>query len=495
MSIFNAMDLPDADIETDVAILGSGPAGLTLASRLGGDCVVIESGDWRVHDKTHHDFHSVNSGEDTEIDALRVRGIGGASLRWTGRCIPLDDYDFEQREWIADTGWPISRHELDGDYDAALKLLGIDGTDSNCFPEHAPLAEAARHNESLQPCTWLFADREPGGMVRFGAKFRDEFRGPGKHLIFGAHGVEIVQEGREVRAFTVIDRRGRRLTVKAKRFVIASGCVESCRLLLALDRYNPAALGEVRPWLGRGFMQHLRLDAGTVQADPRQFDALQRMFNIFHRPGYNSQEFGVSFAHDYAREKKVGNASIILRYVPERGISPLDWLPSIKGRILGRTPQFRRAKVLVEIDTEQAVTLDSYIGLAEQTDKYGQPRALVHWRIEEVDRLTGYEAMLAFGRFLEQNAFGRLDQCQSITPDEISAHCRRDTNHQLGGTRMSETAASGVVDRNLKVHGTANLWVVGGSVFSTGGHANPTLTIIALAIRLANHLGGKGVVS
>ena len=492
MSIFDVRELPDADIETDVAILGSGPAGLTLASKLNSDCVVIESGHWKLDLPNHHEFHSINAGERTLVDSVRVRGIGGASLRWSGRCIALDPYDFEQRDWIAKSGWPITRDELDEDYTEALELLGIDETEKVRFPKHAPLPEAARDDRELRPSTWLFADRKPGGMFRFGERLRGKFERPGKHLIYGAHCVDLVQEGKEVRALKVIDHSNRTLTIKAKRFVIASGCVESCRFLLAHSRNNPAALGEVGPWLGRGFMQHLRLDAGTVRTESRQFDTLQRMFNIFHKPGHNSQEFGLVLRPSFAREKRIGNASIILRYVPERGLSPLDWTPSIKGKLLGRTPHFRRASVLVEIDTEQAVTDSSWIGLAEQKDKYGQPRALVHWTIADVDRLTGFEAMRAFGGFLRRNELGHLEECQEITPEAISPNCRRDTLHQLGGTRMSESAATGVVDRNLKVHGTANLYVVGGSVFATGGHANPTLTIMALANRLASHLSGEG---
>ncbi|WP_137680692.1 GMC oxidoreductase [Aurantiacibacter suaedae] len=472
-----------------MAILGSGPAGLTLASKLNSDCVVIESGHWDLDLKNHREFHSINSGEPTDIDSVRLRGVGGASLRWSGRCIALDDYDFEDREWIAEAGWPIARHDLDDHYAEALRLLGIDETENPRFANHMPLGEATRHDRELRHCTWLFADRKPGGMVRFGKKFRGEFTRPGKHLIYGAHCVDVVQEGEAVRALKVIDRANRMRTIKARRFVIASGCVETCRLLLAHDRANPAALGKVRAWLGRGFMQHLRLDAGSVRSDPGQFHPLQRMLNIFHKPGHNSQEFGLSLEPAFAREKKVGNASIILRYVPERGLSPLDWTPSIMGRLLGRTPHLRRAKVMVEIDTEQAVSPSSFISLAEQKDKYGQPRALVHWVIDEVDRRTGFEAMRAFGRFLQRHELGLLDECQEISPDAISSHCRRDTLHQLGGTRMSDSAATGVVDRDLKVHGTANLWVVGGSVFSTGGHANPTLTIMALANRLAHHLG------
>lgn len=486
MNILALSAVPETVLETDIAIIGGGPAGLCVAAHLSRDCIVIESGTIGTDIRTHHVFHSVNTGEPSKIDAVRVRGIGGASLRWTGRCIPLDPYDFENRPWISATGWPIGYEELSQWSVKAARLMELPDDDS--FLGHP---QRSWEGDRFVPAVWRFSENKARGVLRFGDHLKPAFKGAGRRILYEAHAVEIMANHKEAKALRVMARDGRSVLIKARHFVIASGCVETCRMLLATQRANPQLLGEVTAWLGKGFGQHLRLDAGEVMANPAQLSKLQGAFDIQRAAGCAVTETGLALNPAFARDNQLGNASLVLRYAPQRGLSPLDWWGSAKARLDGKAVQYRKAKVFVEIDSEQVVDQTSFIGLAEETDPLGMPRARVHWKINETDCRTAYHTMTAFARLIDKAGLGRMLPADGIRPDSVDLKCRRDSLHQLGGTRMSESSAHGVVDKNLTIHGTANISVVGGSVFATGGHANPTQTIVALALRLAEHLNDK----
>ena len=479
-------------IETDVAIIGSGPAGISLASTLKRDCCVIESGGLALDIRNHWRFHSVNVGDQTNVDSLRVRGVGGASLRWTGRCIPLDPYDFEDRPWISDTSWPINYEDLVPWFKRAEDLMELQSADIlERFPAK-DLESAVASDGRWRPCVWRFADDAENGMFRFGARMAPAFKSETRHLFYHAHCAQILADAGQVRGLLLVTESGRRVTVKARHVVIAAGCVESARLLLDTHRTNPSLLGAVEPWLGRGFNQHLRVDAGRVHVSPAWRRPLQKQATIFRRKGVTLAERGFAIDPDFARRERIGNASLNLRFERQEGPSVSDFWARVRGRVLDDPAAFSNPHVSLEIDTEQTVTKDSRIELADELDPLGKPRARVRWTISETDCRTAYVAAKAFGGFAHSQGIGTLDLALGLKPISVAPDARRDSNHQLGGTRMSETAATGVVNRDLRVHGVPNLSVVGGSVFSTGGHANPTQAIVALALRLAKRLDAEG---
>ena len=491
MNIQPAHALDATQIETDVAILGGGAAGLALAANLESDCIVVESGIDRLEPARHGWQHAINRGEATNVDSLRVRGIGGATLRWTGRCIELSPQDLERRPWLDCPGWPIGADELAGWYRRAWSELGI-ADESVCAEPEAvdTLREWTRRAPQLEPARWLYADHPRTGIVRFGELFSPAFAAPGKRLIYAAHAVELLHEGGVARAMRVVDRQGRGLLIRARRFVLAGGCVENSRFLLATRARGGRLLAQTGRWLGRGFMQHLRVDAGTLDFEPERYRQLQRAFGQGRTADGMPHETGLALEPDHARAQRIGNASMVLRYVPDRGPWPGDWLPVLTGRLRGSRPIHRRGSALLEIDAEQATDPDSRVTLADELDPFGQPRAAIDWRIAETDRRTVAETVERFDRLLQANGLGAMRLPAGVRADALAAQCRRDSNHSLGGTRMGEPGDS-VVDANLKVHGAGNLWVAGGSVFASGGHANPTLTILALALRLAAHLDGE----
>jgi hypothetical protein len=352
-------------------------------------------------------------------------------------------------------------------------------------PRLASLFEGERQ---LEPCVWRYSYRKRKQYLRFAELYRDRFRGGNKNLLFAADAVELLTQGSEVVAVRIMDRKMRPIVIKAKRFILAGGCIGNIRMLLLTQRKRPAFLGEVEAWLGRGFMQHLRVVAGRVSAPPEKFRTLQRCFNLFPRPNSGFHEIGFGLNPAYALTEKLGNASMYFNYIPdfpryspERLLTAPDWLR-------GRRVIFPSGQAELIVDVEQSVSRDSRITLDPSTDLHGLLRPNVHWTISNTDRRTTLTGIKALTQWLDRTGLGSLEVSEGIGEVRIPSEYIRDSNHPLGGTRMSESSVDGVVDRNCKVFGTSNLWVLGGSTFSTGGHANPTLTMVALAQRLASHL-------
>ncbi|MEM7688752.1 MAG: GMC oxidoreductase [Pseudomonadota bacterium] len=478
-------------IQTDIAIIGSGPAGLSLAAKLNRDCCVIESGGVGLDIANHWRFRSVNAGERTNVDSLRVRGIGGASLRWTGRCIPLDRYDFEDRPWIAPSPWPIAYDELAPWFDRAADLMELQPVTAPQRHASPDLDAAIAKDGRWQSAIWRFADHKERGMLRFGDYLADAFTTKQRNLIYNAHCTKVLGNEKAVKALVVSGHDGRETLVRANHFVVAAGCVENSRLLLAARRENPALLSSVETWLGRGFNQHLRVDAGELAMSAPYIRPLQKHMTLYQRRGVTLWERGFGLDPDFARAQRIGNASLVLRYQSQSDLDPRNLVARAGGRLLGRPVAFSNPKALVEIDTEQTVDAASRIELDEEPDALGMPRARVHWTISETDCQTAYDAAQVFANFASEQGLGTVTLAQGLERGTIDPAIRRDANHQLGGTRMSDTAQTGVVDPTLTVHGVENLSIVGGSVFSTGGHANPTQTIVALALRLAERLNAS----
>jgi choline dehydrogenase-like flavoprotein len=148
--------------------------------------------------------------------------------------------------------------------------------------------------------------------------------------------------------------------------------------------------------------------------------------------------------------------------------------------------------IRLQCRAEQYPEPDSRITLSDQLDALGLRKACIDWHLSELERKTARRMVETVGAEFERLNLGKLELSDWMRPEiEDWRSWVKEGNHHSGATRMADDPRQGVVDRNCRVHGIENLYISSSSVFPTTGTANPTFTIIALAIRLADHLKQK----
>lgn len=477
------------ELETDVAIIGAGPSGLTLASRLSRDLIVIDGGVFDYDLRHDKQFEFEATGLAMNTTSLRRRVFGGAGSRWSGRCAELDAADFVPRSWMAHNGWPISYDTLRPYFDAAWHSLKLplvastlakhDKKASSCFPVPP----------QLERQLWQFAMAKPNVPVHIGSYFAPTFKSSNRRLLTAADAVRFEADGTKVTAVEVRDRTGGKITVRANHFVLACGCVETSRFLLDNAEEFAELIGPITKWLGRGFHQHLLIDGGRINATRAQAQKLQKTLNRFQSPPAQSHEIGLRLSGEMMAQKQLLSASATFRYGRSQNFQPAD-LPRLALAYLRETePVFSNPDIGIELSVEQAIVPTNAISLGTARDMHGRQNAAVHWTIDDLELRSAAALNQTVADWLDAQALGKLERIS--TAEEISARAMRDSLHHLGGARMSHRADTGVVDTNLSVHSADNLSVIGGSVFPTGGHVNPTLTMMALSLRLADHLDAR----
>ena len=170
-----------------------------------------------------------------------------------------------------------------------------------------------------------------------------------------------------------------------------------------------------------------------------------------------------------------------------------SWRCRTKRTLISRSSSWIES-IYLEVRTEQEPNPDSRITLGEELDALGQPCAHLHWDLTERDRHTQVVAAKAFGEELRRLGLGELQMAPWLastegewSPDLVGGH------HHMGTTRMSEDPHAGIVDSDCRTHAVHNLYIAGSSVFPTSGFVNPTSTLLALALRLADHLKSTAV--
>jgi choline dehydrogenase-like flavoprotein len=535
MTVITARQLaPGQQIEADICIVGSGPAGLTVAAalvRAGYSVCVIESGYAAPHQDTQELSALESVGHPVrEPFVHRLRMLGGNANLWAGRCMPLEQIDFETRDWVPASGWPVSFAEYLGFLRQAARLMRL----PEPFVEHVaakagepapdvPFAHFARADFSPKLALW--AKRPPDFWNLFGNTLKTC---PACRIIIGltVTGLRLNESGTRVTALRAVQSTGGPAhALRARRFILAMGGIENTRLLLLGLLDNPQACYPREP-LGRYFMDHPRALYGQI-----------RLSAGVDLTGYlgcpvsgGMMQPGLGLAFDKQRALRCMNGYLhfevarppvveqgydttlqVMKCLLRRGYAGRRLAPSLRPRIhdliYHLTPRellpyalyrfYFRARALVGVQRrnlvvynhcEQVPDPDSRITLGTGKDRFGNPLARLNWRLHppEIETLVRLQETLR--TVLETRGLGRL----LSDPNDLEPALFADASHHLGGTRMSARPATGVVDADLKVHGVVNLFICGGSVFPTSGSGNPTWSIVAFALRLAEHLGAPG---
>jgi len=478
-------------IEADLAIIGGGPAGISIARALRGrgpQIALIEGGGLEPS-KASQDLYQ---GEMVtkyrgEMDAnyltnTRLRYFGGSSNHWSGWCRPLDAADFQQRDWVPDSGWPITRADLQPWYLRAAKLVSI-----------KPLVEDLhRWSTSTRPPmklpppvrTRLFHYSAPP--TRFAHTYRKDITSsPDIALHLNTSLIRLVAGAGGVTSAECVGPDGKPVQVKARAFVLATGGIENARQLLI------SGLGNDHDLVGRYFMEHPNaMRAGRMVVGGASMDLYG---GIQRDPVLGGRSRGIlTLDPSFREQQRLLNACLYLWKFDE---GPRDELEQSMGELAHELALMAGLDVLEQPLSgavigigEQRPNRDSRVTLGDDKDALGQPRARVDWRLTDEDADSLRQTIRHVGHTLGSAHTGMI----SVRMSKSQPWKRtRGGAHHMGTTRMHASADKGVVDANCRVHGLANLYIAGSSVFPTSGFANPTLTILALALRLSEHLSGE----
>ena len=474
-------------IQSDLCIIGAGAAGIALARALrstGVSIALLESGGLTYDERTQslYEGQAVGPlfGEGNEyLRTSRLRYFGGTTNHWTGACRPLDPIDFAAREWVPHSGWPITRAELDRYYDAAAEVVQTSpftARDEGLDLETAPLLFP---NRSVIPKRFHFS--RP---TRFGIRYRQELADSPNVAVY-LHAtvirIEASTAGSRVDRVRVVTPGGNRLAVTSRHFVLATGGIENARLLLNSNDVQTKGLGNETDLVGRFFMDHLgRQEAGgMLLASPLADPSV-----------YFDSQVRLCISEELQREHRLRNASVRL-YLRERQDTPpstarlgqaLATIDHLGETEWAGTPTFAACGVI----TEPSPNPESRVTLGDDLDELGMRRAKLDWRVNRSDLDNIGKTMEVLAVELGKTNRGRV-QVASIDESDPWRGMDYDLHH-IGTTRMSQRLLQGVVDSDCRVYGLANLYIAGSSVFPTSGFANPTLTIVALTLRLSEHL-------
>ena len=495
-------------IETDVCIVGAGAAGISLArefiDRAFRVCL-LESGGLEFDENTQSLYRGENIGLPyAPLEVARLRYFGGTTNHWEGWCRPLDPIDFEARKWLPYSGWPFDKSQLDPFYERAQSLCKLgpykyDAKDSDA-KKNLRLSFAGTR---IIPVIFQFS-----APIRFGQTYRGEIAGArniNTYLHANVVDIETTQTSRRVSRLQVACLQGNKFWVAAKLYILATGGIENARILLLSNKVQSAGLGNQHDLVGRFFMDHPYISSGLVlPSDSGVTETLNQSAFLSLAPETLRDEKLLNFCTQLKptswSELSAGFSSLrVIVRAFRRGRVPADFLQHLWNvigdlddvAVAGYRKLRKKRDVPMELlsviaRAEQAPNPDSRVTLSNELDALGRQRMRLNWQLSAIDKRSIRRAHEIIGQELGRAGVGRLKMM--IDDDDKTRLPAAGQFHHMGTTRMHVDPKKGVVDTNCQVHGVSNLFIAGSSVFPTSGHAHPTLTVIALAVRLADHV-------
>lgn len=482
----------------DVCIVGAGAAGIALAVELrrsGLRVLLLEAGGLDVEAESQDPYRAEVTGlPHAGVHEGRFRALGGSTTRWGGQILEFDDLDFAERPWVDGSGWPIGKAELQPYYDRAIHLEGLDRVflDDRQVTRSVGLAwpdfgEDFEYAYSRWCPERNFA-RLHGDLIR---------RDPHLTVYVHANLCELVLEadGRSVREARCRTLSGREARFAAGRFVLCMGGIETARFLLQPAPFGLPLATTPHPLLGRWFQDHIVVKTATVRGVSlhpplRYFDYVRTQGHKYH------PKMKLSAAAQ--RRLNILNVGATMSYVEPPGAEPRSTaarLPRLarryahqlmSGGLAWRPPS---AETRLTLHCEQSPRSRSRVGLTDSRDATGLLRASIDWRVDDAEIRSLQAVTTLVADTFAERGLGQVTPDPDVAAGDDSFVARfEDCYHHMGGARMASSARDGVVDPDLKMFGSDNVYICSSAVFPTSGFSNPTHTLIALAARLGAHL-------
>ncbi|SOD92022.1 GMC oxidoreductase [Spirosoma fluviale] len=544
---------PGHTLDADICIIGSGPAAISMALSLDGSpfsVIMITGGNWSETISNQDLYRGAVSprGSHEPLEENRRRQFGGTSSAWGGRCMPFEPVDFKARSWVPDSGWPMTYQDLHPYYEQAAELCQIGRFEFNAqkaFPENKQEILEGLDSDGL--VSYPLERWSPP--VHFGKTYQKQLENsPNIRVLLDAHVISLqTQDTTDSVSHVDVSMTDKMLSVQARDFVLATGGIENARLLLVStnDRF-PTGLGNQHDNVGRYYMVHIsgtyaelklhdkeklmadfERDAGGVYCRRRWWfpepvqvrnKLLNTIFFLYHptqKTGHRDVLFSsrfvvksvLSILSQRSFHRSVSKAKQLIPDLREHTVNiarnGLMDVPNLiqiglkrmaKRRLPFLLPSRRNEYWGLYFQAEQSPNRTSRVRLSDsQKDSFGMPRAEVQLAFLEADIESIVKTHALFVRTFVEKKMGEIRYSEPGLRSYLRELFKtfNSASHHIGTTRMSDDPQTGVVDRDAKVHGLHNLYVAGSSVFPTGGHANPTLTIVAHALQLANYLKTK----
>lgn len=539
--------------DATVCIIGAGPAGITLACELDGsgfNVLLLEAGGLRPDIAASNELYqgTAESPHPNPSEFRRV-GFGGTSGTWGGRCVPFDPIDFEKRDYVAGSGWPISYDEVARYYPRAMAYCDAGEFDFSVGHSLKQGASGRRNSKAPLPTlpglnddSVVWADRIERYSLPtdFGKRYRAKITASTNvTAVLNARCVGLHRRAGDERidSVSITDRAGKRSTIRARVFVLAVGGIEATRLLMLSDSQGPG-LGNHSDCLGRFYACHFENTLGRllVKKGEAAFDFERTLDGVYcrrklqfspqaqrdhhllnsafrlHFPSYSDAAHGspVLSTIYLAKSTLIKEYRTILQHgseaavqspaaahvrnivfgLPGLGRFAYQWL-FLRQLATRKMPytlvKNRDGSYPLEFNSEQTPQASSRVTLGSELDRDGLKRVHVDWRLCEDDVQAAQRAFLLLRDVLREHSDCRVE----IDEAGLLPAIRRSVplgGHHMGTTRMASTPREGVVDKDCAVFELPNLFIASSGVFCTNSHANPTLTIVAFAVRLAEHL-------
>ena len=522
-------------INSDISIVGAGPAGITLAKELSKKnsikISIIESGDLSFNLKRQKlnlgnciDFGNYPH-ENYSITHARIRQFGGTSNVWAGWSGPLEEEDFLQKNWIEESGWPISYNDLKPFYEQSQSILNLSKFiyDESVF-KYYPKYLSKNYLKDFKNIFWQFSDPP----VKFNHKYFEYFKTKENINLFLNHTITDLVKVENKITEIICYKNNKEIKFRSKYFVLATGAIENASILLNFQKKNSQANYNNKN-IGKYFMEHPHCTIGYGYTKNKNFiscyskQKLKELDNVKFLSG-------IVIPKEVQKKNNITNcvsvllpnnfleiqSAVILRYnfaLKAINLNLVNFIFQIikemKKIFLSLFEFFKnfisgKKKFYIISRIEQVPNSKSKVYLSENKNDFGNYLPVLDWNMKKQDLETLFvnfneiKSKIENNKLAEIYPFDFIKKIENIKNDTTVKEWNKilkkevfGVGHHMGTTRMGLDKDFSVVDKNLKVHEIDNLYCAGSSVFPTCGFINPTLTIVALSLRLADHLEKK----